>query len=446
MKIVLIKPPEEGLLDQTAYPPMGLLYVGAALIEAGFEVELCILTDSDFSKIPDGDVYGINMHGPGVFSAVMDLASDLKFEHPDAPIIAGGAFATCAPKLVLDRTLVDVIVLGEGEIAIVDLCKQIEKGEPFNDWDNAHDGIAFCDESGDVVETGRARPIKNLDELPLPARHLMDSEMVRYRGGVHHAGNIPATTIIVSRGCPFNCAFCDRETWGRKHRVRSHSSILYEIDKLIKNYGITWFRFVDDNMMVDRCWFDGLLDKMIELTPDISWTCLARAEDVDLELLQKMKQAGCKEIFFGCESGSQKLLDAMNKKTTVEANVTAIELCREAQITSCAYLLFGFPGEDAQTVFETKQFLRTARPDKSRISTFLPVPGSDVYRNPLKYGVKIKFDPSNFWYFDDHDFCVQYSNITNKEMAFLRDNMMEFYKEMGFTSGWAYAHTKEGIK
>lgn len=440
MKIVLIKPPEPGLQDQLAYPPMGLLYIGAVLDEAGFDVELCVLIDDNWSQVPEGDVYGINMHGPGVFKPVQKLASWLKSNRPDCTIMAGGAFPTCAPTMVQGKTWIDYVVRGEGERTVVELCEKLACDETVDD---DIQGIAYVDGDDKVVITAPRPQIEHLDALPLPARELVNPHMIRYRGGVHHSGNLPATTLIVSRGCPFNCAFCDRQTWGRKWRVRSHSSILFEIDSLTKNYGITWYRFVDDNIMANRKWFEGLLDKMIDLYPDIKWTCLARANDVDLPLLEKMKRAGCQEIFFGCESGSQRLLDAMNKKTTVKANIKAIQRCREAGITSCAYMMFGFPGEDDQTVVETMTFLKVARPDKSRISTFLPVPGSDVYANPEKYGVKIKFDPSNFWYFDEHDFCVEYSNITNAEMAELRNSMMKFYGEMGYIGGWTENGSKD---
>jgi radical SAM superfamily enzyme YgiQ (UPF0313 family) len=206
---------------------------------------------------------------------------------------------------------------------------------------------------------------------------------------------------------------------GRNFRTRSVENIKMELRQLSNDYGIQWIRFPDDNLMLNKKWFNEFLDMMI--TTGLKWTCLARADDLTEDIVRKMRSARCQEIFFGVESGSQMLLNKMNKNIKVEKNINAIKICKEVGIKSCAYMMFGFPGEDEKTINETIQFLENTNPDKSRISQFLPIPGSDVYFHPEKYNIQIKFDPDNFWYFDDHNFCLKYLYITNEEMSKLRN-------------------------
>ena len=186
-------------------------------------------------------------------------------------------------------------------------------------------------------------------------------------------------------------------------------------------------------MMVNKNWFSDFVDMIGKFK--IKWTCLARSEDITISTADRMKKAGCQEVFLGIETGSSRLLALMHKRATVRQNIGAINVLRMAGIKSCAYMMFGFPGENQESVNETIDFLEVTSPDKSRISQFLPVPGSDVYNNPERYGVKIKFDPDNFWYFDKHNLCVDYGN--NEEMVRLRELIMQYYKERGYQDGWA---------
>jgi len=168
----------------------------------------------------------------------------------------------------------------------------------------------------------------------------------------------------------------------------------------------------------------------------IKWTVLSRADGVNEKLLALMKRNGCQEIFFGFESGSQKLLDAMNKRTMVFRNKLAVKMCQDAGIICCAYMMFGFPGEDEETVNETIKFLDETKPDKSRISTFLPIPNTDIFNRPEKYMVSLKTNYQDYWYFDCPDFGLNYLYIGNDKMNELRDKIMDYYVEKGYMEGW----------
>lgn len=389
-KILLISPYAKGLSEPLAYPPLGLLYIAANMSQE-WEPEVLIMEDENFNRF-DYKYYGISVHSLGVYWEVKNIIDRILVNTKDSQIFVGGA----GSNLFKDYPGIKVIN-GEGE--------------------------AFF---GNV-------DLNNLDTIKFPARHLVDDRFIRHEGQVHHADE-PSTTIIATRGCVYNCAFCDRVTLGRKFRKRSVRNIINEIKALKVRYNINWFRFVDDCITFDRDWFRELCFWLGII--GVKWTVLSRADLIDSQLLREMKSNGCQEIFFGFETGSQKLLNLMNKRITVEKNKEAVRLCKKAGITCCAYMMFGFPGEDEKTVDETIAFLEETKPDKSRISTYVPIPNTDVWRNPGKYNIKIKDNFQDFWYFDNNDFAVEYNYLGNFEIDKLRDKIMNYYVQSGYLNGW----------
>jgi radical SAM superfamily enzyme YgiQ (UPF0313 family) len=413
-KIALIKPPARGLADQLAYPPMGLLYL-ASNIHGSHEIRVYNMEKTGERIKYDADVYGIGVHSVSSVDAAKAVSKRIR-KNTAAPVVWGGGFPTSMVDYSLEHA--DYVIRGEGEFA----------------WN-------FCVNNGfpkteRVIDGGI---IENLDSLAFPARHLLPRNHIRHEGRVHHTDK-PSTTLFCTRGCFRDCAFCDRNISSRKWRHRSVENIVKEIKQIQAEYDIHWFRFPDDNLTLNRKWFGELC---IALTPlDIEWTCLSRGDSLDLELLDVARNAGLREVFFGIESGSQRMLDLMNKQITVRENTEAIELCRRAGVVSCAYMMFGFPGEDRESVELTKQWLLDVRPDKSRVSTFVPIPGTDVWNNPQKYGVRVKPNFEDFWYFDDpvshklYDFGLEYDYIGNDVMAELRLDVLDFYRREGFLVGW----------
>jgi len=391
-KILLISPFSAGLDDPIAYPPLGLLYL-ASNMNTKFIPDILIMESETFVQY-DYEVYGISVHSVGVVKFVSNLIAEIHKKNPKATFIVGGAGSGLIP-----RATYIIHLMGEGE--------------------------KFFD-----VDT------KNLDNINFPARYLVDSRFIVKKDGSHHTPQ-PSTTMIATRGCPYSCAFCDRETHGRKLRKRSFENIVREIKQLKLMYGIKWIRFVDDCITVDKKWFINLCLELKDL--DIKWTVLSRSDCVDLKLLKLMYRCGCREIFFGFESGSQKILNLMRKHNTVQQNIEVIKLCREAKIISCAYMMFGFPGEDAETVRETVSFLQKAKPDKSRLTTFIPIPGSDVWNYPEKYGIKIRENYDDYWCFDKHDFACIYRDVSTSKMRELRDKLMQFYVDAGYKKNWQKA-------
>lgn len=430
-KVLLISPPAHGLKDKISYPPLGLLYL-ASNLRVPCEVEVLNMLEQEEEARYDFDIFGISIHSVSTFLPAQKLSRKIRSANKDAPIIMGGSFPTSMSEYTLKNTDADVVVMGEGERVFSDICGM----DSFDAKDLERvRGIAYKSDSG-IFSNPLEELVKNLDDLKFPARHLLPRNMIRHEGKVHHSDK-PATTLFATRGCAFNCSFCDTNLWRRKWRSRTPENIIAEIEEVKKEYDVHWFRFPDDCITLSKKWFHDFCRKIRKC--NIGWTVLSRSDAIDLETLGLMKEAGCEEIFFGFESGSQKLLDAMQKKVTVEQNIKAIELCRRAGITSCAYMMFGFPGEDETTVEETKQFLSKAAPDKTRISTFIPIPGTDVWNNPEKYNIKIKDNFTDYWYFDSPDFGLEYQYIGNDKMEELRRDIMNFYGEQGYFKEWTAA-------
>ena len=438
-KILLISPPAYGLKDKVSYPPLGLLYIAS---NSGVEsqIELLNMLSLDEEINFNYDIFGISIHSVSSYEPARDIAKKIRGGNKDALIVMGGSFPTSMVKFTLETTEADIVVIGEGEKVFSNLCSA-----KFREFESLRKikGIAYK-KNGKICINPLEDLVKNLDEINFPARHLLPIEMIRHEGKVHHSDK-PATTIFATRGCTFSCSFCDSNLWRRRWRCRSPENIISEIEQVKSSYNIQWFRFPDDCITINRRWFVDFCNKIKQC--NVEWTVLSRADTIDVEILQLMKKSGCREIFFGFESGSQKLLNAMQKKISVERNIKAIQMCREVGISSCAYMMFGFPGEDEKTVEETKEFLSKARPDKSRISTFIPVPGTDVWKNPSKYGVSIKDNYSDCWYFDDpatnqlYSFALEYKYLKggNEKMSNLRKDILNFYAQQGYLKGWTDA-------
>lgn len=425
-KIQLISPPAYGLKDKLAYPPLGLLYL-ASNLEKFHDIRIKnMLSDKEF--LENGfDIFGVSIHSSASYSPAREIIRRIRADNKYALIAVGGAFPTSMAEYTLNNTEADVVVVGEGERVFSNLCKEQDLSKVK--------GI-FYKKGTEIIRNELEPLIDDLDTIKFPARHLLPKEMIKHEGKVHHS-NQPATTIFGTRGCLFNCGFCDTELWRRKWRSRSPENMVEEIELIKKEYGIRQFRFPDDCLNLNRKWFFDFCDKITSC--GINWTMLSRSDVLYPEMLKKMKTAGCREIFFGFETGSQKLLDLMQKKISVNDNIRAIKMCQQAGILSCAYMMFGFPGEDEETIKDTKHFLLKAKPDKSRLSQFIPVPGSDVWKYPQKYRIRIKENFNEHWYFDSPDFAVEYDYIGNKKMEELREDLNKFFKSQGYFSGWEEA-------
>lgn len=372
MKLQLLHPPHPSATDDKLDAPLGLLYVAAAARQVGCDVvvtDFCGTGGIHKSLIEPADLYGITS-----YVCTMNLAEEIaelcRSVNPDAKIIGGGANLTgIYEQGEALPSFYDAVVIGAGERAICQIIKDYPSLASIYEYDLP----------------------RNLDEMELK----IDYDLVDILSYHRKIDNQKSISILTSRGCPFRCAFCGLPKQSRIVRYRTPEAVAAEIKMIKDKYGITAFNFQDDTFIVDKKRVKKLC-KLLEPL-DISWRCLGRAGLDSLDDYKRMKDAGCKSISWGIESGSQYILDRMNKQVRVRDNYQIIEWAKSLDILDRVFILVGFPGETAKTLSETMEFVDKADPSQYLASTFQPYPGTDVAKNPLKYGVtKIYHDYSNY--------------------------------------------------
>lgn len=402
MNVTLVNPPQTQLWNPLSYPPLGLLYIAAALEQAGIEVAVHnqphrTLEDQQ-DEIPAADIYGITCTSPNLPESAR-LTALLKARNPKSTVVVGGVHPTVDPLGTLNRTGADYVLDGEGERAFVEFVKH---GSP-----------------GQVITAGR---IYDLDSLPFPARHLLPREVIRDESGIHsgedatkkrrvaaaqasEADSQPATTVITSRGCPFRCSFCAKTRVTEGVRFRSPQNIVAELDHLRDEYGIRHFRLVDDAVTMDRF---RVADLMALTGPrGYRFTTILRADSIKgPEMVRQLYDGGVRIASFGVESGSPEMLQRINKRETVDEIKQSIRWCQEAGIKAKVFLIFGLPGETLETIEATKRFMQEAKPDSFTLSSFQPLPGSDIFEQPAKYNIRPLYDwhqGQEFWFYHEPD-------------------------------------------
>lgn len=375
-KILLLDPPYEYLVRPSVQIPLGLLYVASSLeTNENYKVSYMDLgpyaEERAIQSIPEADVYGFT--GTILDSSVIHrLSKKLKVIYPNCKIMVGGSIALLTEENAIDLTVIDAIIKGEGEHVVhevvEDLMADVTKGVYW--------GNRICE----------------LDELPYPARHLVDENRhgvsIFYGDKEHKDGG--STNILGTRGCYFDCAFCgSKSLWDKKITFRDPLKIVEEMKYCKERWGINQFRFSDDNVTLNKKYITDLCREVKKL--DVVWRVSIRTTPNEMEMFEMMVDAGCKEASFGIESFDPHVLKTLNKKSTPETNMRALENAKRAGLTVRALFMISTPGESLKTVdlnieaFEqVKQFV-----DAAPLKTFVPIPGTDIFRFPDKYGVQI---------------------------------------------------------
>jgi len=363
-------------------PPLGLGYIAAVLENSGFKVSIVDLTFSKSFVYLEKELANSNPKLIGI-SCQTTFAEDAfkatevcKKVVPDVPVAIGGPHPTILPEQTLKESKADIIVKGEGEYTFREIAECIVNSKKSL---SEIPGLVFL-ENSKVIDTGERQHIENLDEIPFPARHLFDKRYFEY----------PEITVIASRGCPFNCTFCQptlRKLFGNKVRLRSPQNVIAEIKYIIKSYGNKTVRFHDDTFTWDKNWvkeFCGLIEKE---NLRFEWDCKTRVDVVNRELIRYLKKAGCKRVDLGVESGSQRILDdVLNKKTTIDQIKTAFKICREEGMSTLAYLMVGNPTEEPEDLLQTINLMEEIKSDGVHVSICTPFPGTKLFNLAMERG------------------------------------------------------------
>ncbi len=406
MNVCLIHPPQPNSLDDRLDVPLGLLYIAAVLRKSGFEttmVDLSSYPEADWQQlIPGADIYGIMVYTCAYYIArrIRDLCKEI---NPRAPVAVGGAHPTALP--VATSADFDYVVTGEGEYAFRELVRDLERGVTVRPISGGYS-------------------VEDLDSLPLPARELVDLASYHRR-----VGEGLATSLITSRGCPFQCAFCGSKTMFGHTRYRSVERVIDEV-KMLKGDGFAHFIFYDDTFVMNRERLYPLLDELKKL--DITFRCNGRASVNTPEDFERLKDAGCHTVAFGVESGSQKILTRIKKHATVRQNLAAVINAKKAGLHTKLYLVVGLPGETRETIEETKRFIEKADPGSYTLFTFVPLPGCDIWNNPRDYGVTILHRDWGQYYViagqNEGGITLRTDTFTPGELVEMRNDLLRFLK------------------
>ena len=402
-KVVLIIPPSPWLLSDRDIPMLGPLYLSAYLKEQRPNLEVVVCDLSSLSEdqwfIPVGDMYGITGVSPQ-FIYIKQIVELLKTREPHTPVVIGGVHATVNPEHVLENTLADACVIGEGELAMLQLTYPL-------DWKDIT-GLQTRD-----FYTGFSTHLRSLDYL-MPDREAIDfySYLVPRTFG-YMADVKKEAAIITGRGCPYSCSFCaSSKMHGNKVRFNCADAVIEEFLYLRDEFGVEMVNVFDDTFILNKkrvyeiC--QGLKDS------GLRWFCNTRADCIDKDLLLEMRKSGCLSVSIGFETGSDRLLKLMNKKGTVAQARACIEVVSSTGLMINGQLIVGLPTETMKDVELTAKFIEdNPEVDTFGLHMFQPFPGTDVWENPEKYDMEIDKDTdfSDYHTIGKHDRTVYHKNI-----------------------------------
>lgn len=371
--------------------PLGICYLAAVLRnQMGWDVAIidCRNYDKNNKELSgiiagtQADIYGFSS-STGSAEDTFDIASRLK-ETTGKKIVLGGPHVTALPAETLERCNgIDVGVIGEGEETV----KELFPAVIANTNPASIQGIVFRESERIVVNSPREF-IEDLDGLPFPAWDLLMDIARYYRPSLFSYRSLPSTHLVTSRGCPFKCFFCDRSVFGNRYRQFSPDYIVQMIVYLQERYGIRDFLFDDDTFIISKRRVTQFCNQLGKLPFRIAWACNATVNRVDHETLELMAASGCWQIAYGVESGSQKMLDRMQKQATTQQISQALRLTYESGIRTKAFFMVGFPGETRETVEESIDFVLNNPIHDLQCSIFAPFPNTaaaDLIHEPIDW-------------------------------------------------------------
>ena len=372
--VTLVYPYFRPLNDNSIFrfPPLGLGYIAAYLQRQGISVQL---VDCTFMNQREA-IEEIRCSRPKiiglqtVFSTrekALEMAGLLR--NDCELLVAGGPLPTLNPEDFLSSF--DVVAIGEGEQTMLELVHAVEDGTSLMNVK----GIALKSKGKTVITSPRDF-IDDLDRIPFPAREMFDNEA--YKNYYSRNFGYTTTSIITSRGCPFKCDFCSRPIFGNRYRSRTAGNIVEEVEAVRKlGYERVWF--ADDCFTLDRRRLLAICNEFARRRVNVGWECLSRVDTVDLEIADRMKQAGCVRVFLGIESGNDLVLKVMKKQATTKQAEDAVYTLKKARIQVGAFFILGYPGENDRTVLDTVNFASSLPLDYLSFTFPYPIPGTPLF-------------------------------------------------------------------
>ena len=359
------------------YPPLGLLYISAHLKAKGFSVGVFDTTFSDFASFK-AYVQRERPSVVGLYTTLMTKQSVLAMtqfcKSLGATVVLGGPEPPHYAQQYLEHGA-DIIVIGEGEITLEELIPHLARHGLNRLWEV--NGIAFLDDLGQLIRTDPRTYIHDLTAQPWPDREAIDIQHYVDIWREHHG--VGSLSLTCARGCPFTCTWCSHTVFGETHRRRSPEDVADEVLYLKERYAPDQLWFVDDVFTINWRWLQGLHTAFQERGLKIPFECISRADRMNEDIVDTLAEMGCARLWIGSESGSQRILDAMKRKTTVEAVQQMTHSLRNRGIETGMFIMLGYEGETLQDLAATIDHLKTANPDIFLTTVAYPIKGTRYY-------------------------------------------------------------------
>jgi anaerobic magnesium-protoporphyrin IX monomethyl ester cyclase len=387
------------------YPPLGTLYAAALLRQVGLSVALF---DTMLNDPEERFEEALRQHRPRIVAVFEDNFNFLSkmcltrmrevafhiletSQRAGATVLANGSDATDHALDYLQRGF-RCVLLGEAEFTLLETVLHLIRGE--EEGLRGVPGLAYLHrDTGEIVKTERRGLMRNLDHLPFPSRDLLD--ISQYRDAWKSAHGYFSLNIVASRGCPYRCNWCAKPIYGDSFSVRSAAMVAQEMRQLKHDFGAEHLWFADDIFGLRSRWVRELAVEVEKLDAAIPFKMQSRVDLMTVETVRSLRRAGCAEVWMGAESGSQKILDAMDKGTRVDQIATARENLRVEGIRACYFLQFGYPGETWQDIQNTIKLVHDTRPDDIGVSVSYPLPGTKFFdRVQAQLGEKTNWSDS----------------------------------------------------
>lgn len=437
-KCLLMIPPVKDLHFSKS-PPLGIAYIASSLEKNAVKVKIIDAPTLNLSleqvltrvRLFKPDFVGISVTMQS-YKIARGVLLKLKKNLPNCKFVFGGPIVTFeSEKIMEDCPDLDFCVRGEGEETMTELIETITSKKSLE----RVEGLTWRKERQIIKNKDRAL-IADLDQLSFPAWHLLP--MKKYRGSADLGGGQPFTTAIATRGCVFNCRFCAATIMWRGQRRRSVKNVLDEIEILLKRHKISYLHFPDDLLLANKSFAMDFCKGMIArgFFTKISWSCNGRVNLMDQEFLENLKKAGCICVFYGIESGNQKILNAIDKRVTLAQISKTVKMTHQAGLRVSGSLLVGYPGETRRTVEQTVSFAIKLDLDYASFHIVVPYPGTPLYSDCVK----------NKWLLSDkwEDYVLDVYGEPNQSVIKLKhlsqSELSRLYKwaYQKFTRRWAY--------
>ena len=357
------------------YPPLGILYICSHLRNKGLTAEVF---DSTFSSRQQ--LWELLKQGPpsilGIYANLMTRSNVVEIlgvaKRLGWQTVVGGP----EPGAYVDEYLAagaDVVVIGEGELTLEELVPALQSRAGLQ----GIAGIAFKNPDGSVVRARPREQIKDIDAQPWPARELID--MSRYVSVWREHHGMGSVSLITARGCPYHCRWCSHEVFGKTHRRRKPTSVADELEWLIDRYQPQMAWMADDVFTIHHGWLFQYAAELKRRGMKLPFECISRADRLNLQVVETLAEMGCFRVWIGSESGSQRILDAMERGVTVEEVQTAVALCRSVGIQTGMFLMWGYQGEELSDINATVEHVKKADPDIFFTTVAYPIKGTPYF-------------------------------------------------------------------